>query len=213
MSQVLKDDGRFLVALAAGQGGSAAELPQYRREPGNSWKLMEMCSNSGLFLHHAGLFSENEMCALALKHGYEPTGKKVWKETPCARFLFQGRWKGINAGFNLEGAILHVLVARQNVQFPPVQKLTFVRDVSVVKPAELSDALVDKICQWFETEVEEVSKCFVIDKYTAPNGREDRGIRFLIEGFLCKKEANDVEARLRLMLEGKLGEQSEHAKS
>ena len=76
VGSVLRDNGRFLLSLAAGQGGTDADA-EFRRLEGNSWKVVESCANANLFLHEARLFAKDPMCVAAMQNGYEPTGKKV----------------------------------------------------------------------------------------------------------------------------------------
>ncbi len=99
---------------------------------------------------------------------------------------------------------MHVFVKQNNRLFPPTGKLKYIRDVSVTKPADLGDdELSSVVCGFFVKEFESVCECFVIDKFTAANGREDRGLRFVIEGFLSRKEANDIDLEIRRVLREK----------
>lgn len=180
---ILALNGRFMLCLAAGQGGvDEVELPQFRRLEGNTWRVLEMCANAGLFLHEAKLFSDDSMCAHALQNGYVPTGKRALDST-----------------FPTEGAVMHVFVRPNNEQFRPVRKLRFVRDVCLVKPEAMNDEVVEKeVCLFCINHIPNVIECFVFDKFRAPCGREDRGFRFVVEGFCSKSEANaliDVHAR------------------
>lgn len=91
---ILAPDGKILVTLCRGQGGTPADKPHRRWD--DSWKIVEMAAQNSLIVEAVETFP-----------------KELFSEYECVGY------KSLEKGFHTEGALVHVLKIRDHL-FPVV---------------------------------------------------------------------------------------------
>ncbi len=166
VKSVLDVNGVFILALAKGQGGTAAEAE--RRT--NAWNVADCAATGGLFLKELPRpWEVHEFGAAMTAFGYVPTGRR-----------------GNDSPFRIEGAMVHELVCAHRAS----QKLDyFPRDLSFFHAPELDLARVVECCN----SVPDVFDCVVFDQFAFPDGRKSATLRMRFRGFLSWDDANVLQ--------------------
>lgn len=175
------DRGQLLVALAAGQGGTYAELREHRREAANTWMVRECMAAGGLFLSEAWQLDQTHPWGAT---GYQPTGRR-----------------GHASSFRSAGAVLHRFALRGGgVPMHPTAELIYEpRDVSIYPNGASEEALLAAV-----SSLEGVQRAHVLDRFVH-NGRPSLTIRMTLQGLVSPAEANALQQRVGAELERQFG--------